>query len=128
MNKEILPFCVISLLIRCEQSIQRTGLTIKEEMRSLHLCCGFWPGKTVVLHPGRNAYCRFLGQSGRVGVAILMTVHRLPPGTLPCGAHHIWDAVWVQVCSTPVFSLSTPLQCCLLVCIYLLLEKVTNVI
>lgn len=54
-DKKTLSLCVISFLTKFEQSVQRTGLTIKVEMRALYLSCGFWPGKIIILHSGRNA-------------------------------------------------------------------------
>lgn len=84
MDKKIFHVCIISLLTKCEQSVQTPGLTIKVKTRALHLSHGFWPGKIIILHSGRNAYYSSPGKAGLIGVAVLMAAHRVPPGTLPC--------------------------------------------
>lgn len=93
MGKKILHLWVISLLTKCEQSVQRTGLTMKVERRALHLSCGFQPCKIIILHARRNAYYSCPGTAGLTGIAVLMAVPRLPPGILPCSTHQGWGAV-----------------------------------
>lgn len=128
-DKKIIHLNVISILTKCEQSVQTTYLTIKVETKALHLSCGFWPGKIIF---GRNTYYSSPGKAGLMGIAVLMAAQRVPHQT-SCPAAHTTSRVqclcipYVQVCSTSDPSFSPLLQSCFLMCIHLFLQKVTDV-
>lgn len=125
MDKHICPLSAIIYLTKSEQWVQRTGLTIKLEMRAFYFSCGFWSDRIITLYCGRNA-CYI--SPGKAGLWVMQhqwqCAGSYPTAHIAAGALYLCT-LYFLVCCKPDSSINLPLWC-FLVCMYLFLQKVTH--
>lgn len=111
MAKKIWPLCVISLWLKDDQSIHRTGLITEVKTKALYSSCRFWPDIKMILDSERNSHFRSLGQVGPTSAAVLQAMNNQAscPAAHTSSGVHCFSLLYFQV--TPDPSLCPPLWC-----------------